>query len=94
MKALLINVANVKWVNEVRIRVKYFATACVIITENYRMYARTNDNIATRKEKTELTKIIITGCLSRAAIEKVEPDFKSLATPRLVINGKKIKNEI
>lgn len=49
MKALLINVANVKWVNEVRIRVKYFATACVIITENYRMYARTNDKITTRK---------------------------------------------
>lgn len=58
------------------------------------MYARTNDNIATRKEKTELTKIIITGCLSRAAIEKVEPDFKSLATPQLGINEKKIKNEI
>lgn len=58
------------------------------------MYARTNDKITTRKEKTELTKIIITGCLSRAAIEKVEPDFISLATPRLVINEKKIKNDI
>ena len=53
------------------------------------MYARANDKITTRKEKTELTKIILTGCLSRAAIEKVEPDFKSLATPRLVINEKK-----
>lgn len=53
------------------------------------MYARTNEKITRRKEKTELTKIIITGCLSRAAIKKVEPDFKSLATPRLVISGKK-----